>query len=118
MSGGRDRENRAKVVIIRQENIAIFKYSGKVSTISNVLNTERTLGEGKIVDGCINLPLARLPVPPRKRAVTASFYRKVATYDVKIVDGKVFVNPSPYPEGTSRPPAVIDYSISVAERSL
>ena len=104
------RENRAKVVIIRQENIAIFKYDGKVSAISNVCKHQNgPLGEGKIVDGCITCPWHGYQYLPENGQSPPPFTEKVATYDVKIVDGKVFVNPNPYPEGTSRPPAVIPH---------
>ena len=101
-------ENRAKVVIIRQENIAIFKYDGKLSAINNVCKHQNgPLGEGKIVDGCITCPWHGYQYLPENGQSPPPFTEKVATYDVKVMDGKVYVNPKPYPEGTTRPAAVI-----------
>ncbi|MCB0580043.1 MAG: ferric reductase-like transmembrane domain-containing protein [Phaeodactylibacter sp.] len=101
-------ENRAKVVIIRQENIAIFRYDGKLSAINNVCKHQNgPLGEGKVVDGCITCPWHGYQYLPENGQSPPPFTEKVATYDVKVVDGKVFVNPKPYPEGTARPPALI-----------
>jgi len=102
-------ENRAKVVIIRQENIAIFKYGGKLSAVNNACKHQNgPLGEGKIVDGCITCPWHGYQYLPENGQSPPPFTEKVATYDVKVVDGKVYVNPNPYPEGTARPPAVIE----------
>src|SRR5882757_2064011 len=47
-------EKCARVVSIRGERVAIFKYDGKVSAISNVCRHQNgPLGEGKIIDGCV-----------------------------------------------------------------
>lgn len=101
-------ENRAKVVLIKQENIAIFKYDGKVSAINNSCKHQNgPLGEGKIVDGCITCPWHGYQYLPENGCSPPPFTEKVATYDVKLVDGMVWVNPTPYPEGTERPPAII-----------
>jgi hypothetical protein len=32
----------------------------------------------------------------------------VSTYDVKVNEGKVWLSPIPFPEGTERPGAIID----------
>lgn len=107
------REKRAKVVIIRQENIAIFKYDGKVSAINNVCKHQNgPLGEGKIVDGCVTCPWHGYQYLPENGQSPPPFTEKVATYDVKVVDGKVYVNPQPYPEGTARPPALLNERMS------
>jgi methionine sulfoxide reductase heme-binding subunit len=101
-------EKRAKVVCIDKERIAIFKYDGKLSAVSNVCKHQNgPLGEGKIVDGCITCPWHGYQYLPQNGQSPPPFKEKVATYDVKLVDSKVFVNPAPYPEGTERPAAVI-----------
>src|SRR4029079_8252362 len=47
-------ENRARIVCLSGERVAIFKYDGKVSAVSNVCQHQNgPLGEGKILDGCI-----------------------------------------------------------------
>lgn len=97
-------ENRAKVVIIGTENIAIFRYDGKLSAVNNICKHQNgPLGEGKIVDGCITCPWHGYQYLPENGQSPPPFTEKVSTYDVKLVGNKVFVNPQPYPEGTERP---------------
>lgn len=101
-------ENRAKIVFLEGENIAIFKYDGKVSAVSNICRHQHgPLGEGKIVDGCITCPWHGYQYLPQNGQSPPPFTEKLETYDVKIVNGKIWVNPSPYPEGTEREPALI-----------
>ena len=50
-------ENRAKIVTLAGERVAIFKYDGKLSAVSNVCQHQNgPLGEEKVVDGCIIAP--------------------------------------------------------------
>lgn len=101
-------ENRAKIVFINGENIAIFKYEGKISAVSNICRHQHgPIGEGKIVDGCITCPWHGYQYYPQNGQSPPPFTEKLETYDVKIVQDKVWVNPTPYPEGTERPAAVI-----------
>ncbi len=101
-------ENRAKVVMVKEENIAIFKYEGKLSAIHNVCKHQNgPLGEGKIVDGCITCPWHGYQYLAHNGQSPPPFTEKVKTYDVKVLDGEIYVNPNGYPEGTERPAAVI-----------
>ena len=101
-------ENRAKVVLINGENIAVFKYAGKISAVNNICRHQHgPLGEGKIVDGCITCPWHGYQYLPHNGQSPPPFTERVETYDVKIANGKIFVNPKPYPEGTERPVALI-----------
>lgn len=101
-------ENRAKVALVDGENIAIFKYDGKISAVNNVCRHQNgPLGEGKIVDGCITCPWHGYQYLPGNGQAPPPFTEKLETYDVKVIDNKVFVNPKPYPEGTERPPAKV-----------
>ena len=100
--------DRAKIVMINNENIAVYKHDGKISAVNNICRHQHgPLGEGKIVDGCIVCPWHGYQYLPHNGQSPAPFTEKLETYDVKIVDGKIYVNPKPYPEGTERPPAVI-----------
>jgi sulfoxide reductase heme-binding subunit YedZ len=102
-------ENRAKVVNFGGERIAIFKYHNKISAISNVCKHQNgPLGEGKIVDGCITCPWHGYQYLPHNGSSPPPFKEKVATFDVKIVNGEVWINPLGYPEGTERKPAEIN----------
>lgn len=100
--------HRAKVICIDKERIAIFKYDGKLSALSNVCKHQNgPLGEGRIVDGCVTCPWHGYQYLPNNGSSPPPFKEKVATYDVKLVNNEVWVNPTPFPEGTERPPALI-----------
>jgi sulfoxide reductase heme-binding subunit YedZ len=91
------------------ERIAIFKYSNKLSAISNVCKHQNgPLGEGRIVDGCITCPWHGYQYLPHNGSSPPPFKEKVATYDVKILGKEVWVNPVAYPDGTEREPAIIN----------
>ncbi len=103
-------DNRAKMLIIKGENIALFKYDGKLSAVHNLCKHQNgPLSEGKIIDGCITCPWHGYQYLPENGQSPAPFTEKVCTYDVKLEGSRVYVNPAPYPEGTARPPAVIGH---------
>ncbi|MGH9843212.1 MAG: ferric reductase-like transmembrane domain-containing protein, partial [Blastocatellia bacterium] len=50
-------DNRARIATLSGERVAVFKYDGKVSAISNVCQHQNgPLGEGRIIDGCVTCP--------------------------------------------------------------
>lgn len=101
-------ENRAKVLEVGSESIAVFKYEGKLSAISNVCKHQNgPLGEGKIIDGCITCPWHGYQYLPNNGCSPPPFEEKVATYDLRLVDGVVYVNPKGHPEGTEVEPIII-----------
>ncbi|MCB0576667.1 MAG: Rieske 2Fe-2S domain-containing protein, partial [Saprospiraceae bacterium] len=100
-------ENRAKMLILNGQNIALFKYDGKLSAVHNLCKHQNgPLGEGKIIDGCITCPWHGYQYLPENGQSPPPFTEKVCTYDVQVEGTRVYVNPAPYPEGTPRPPAV------------
>ncbi len=102
-------EDCAKTVFIEGENIAIFKYDGKLSAVHNVCKHQMgPLGEGKIVDGCITCPWHGYQYKPEDGRAPAPFTEKLKTFEVKILDGKVWVNPAPNKEGTFVEPAKLE----------
>jgi sulfoxide reductase heme-binding subunit YedZ len=104
-------ENRARVVSCGGERIAVFKYGGRVSAISNVCQHQGgPLGEGKILDGCITCPWHGYQYLPDTGASPPPFTEKVATYRTKIAGGQVFVDPKPLPPGTRVPPSEIPHA--------
>ena len=97
-------ESRAKIFCIDKERIAVYKHEGKLYGIHNVCKHQGgPLGEGKIVDGCITCPWHGYQYLPKNGQSPPPFTEKVSTYDVKVIDGKVWLNPTPYPDGTERP---------------
>lgn len=100
--------NRAKVIATHKERIAVFRYEDKISAVSNVCKHQHgPLGEGRIIDGCVTCPWHGYQYIPHNGSSPPPFQEKVATYDVVIIDEEVWLNPTPYPEGTARPPAII-----------
>ncbi len=99
----------AKVVFIEGENIAIFKYDGKLSAVHNVCKHQMgPLGEGKIVDGCITCPWHGYQYKPEDGQAPAPFTEKLKTFELKVKDGHVWVNPIPKEEGTFVEPAKVE----------
>ena len=101
-------ENRAKAVCIKNQNIAIFKYNGLVSAVNNVCRHQMgPLAEGKIIDGCITCPWHGYQYLPQNGQSPPPFTEKLETYEIKILEGKVWLNPNPKQEGTFVEPAKI-----------
>jgi len=102
-------ENRARVVCLSGERVAIFKYDGKVSAVSNVCQHQNgPLGEGKIVFGCITCPWHGYQYQPDTGASPPPFVECVPTFKVRVKNGRVFVHPKPNPAGTKVEPALIE----------
>jgi len=99
-------ENRARIVCLSGERVAIFKYDGKISAVSNVCQHQNgPLGEGKIVFGCITCPWHGYQYQPDTGASPPPFVEKVPTFNVRVKSGRVFVHPIPNPAGTRAEPA-------------
>jgi nitrite reductase/ring-hydroxylating ferredoxin subunit/DMSO/TMAO reductase YedYZ heme-binding membrane subunit len=101
-------ENRARIVCLSGERVAIFKYDGKISAISNVCQHQNgPLGEGKIVFGCVTCPWHGYQYRPEDGAAPPPFVEKVPTFNVRTRDGRVYVHPKPNPPGTRAEPALL-----------
>ncbi len=99
-------ENRARIVCLSGERVAIFKYDGKISAVSNVCQHQNgPLGEGKIVFGCITCPWHGYQYQPDTGASPPPFVEKVPTFNLLVKNGRVFVHPKPNPAGTRAEPA-------------
>jgi nitrite reductase/ring-hydroxylating ferredoxin subunit/DMSO/TMAO reductase YedYZ heme-binding membrane subunit len=102
------REKRARVALVAGERIAVFKYDGKVSCVSNVCQHQNgPLGEGKIVDGCITCPWHGYQYEPESGASPPPFTERIPTFNVRVSEGRIFVDPRPNPPGTRVEPARI-----------
>jgi sulfoxide reductase heme-binding subunit YedZ len=94
-------EKCATIVSLSGERVAVFRYDGKVSAISNVCQHQNgPLGEGRIIDGCVTCPWHGYQYRPESGAAPAPFQEKVPTFRVKVVEGAVFVHPRPNAPGT------------------
>lgn len=100
-------ENKAKMAMVEGQNIAIFKYDGKLSAVHNLCKHQNgPLSEGRILDGCITCPWHGYQYLPENGQSPPPFTEKLATYDVWTDGQRVYVHPQPYPEGTARPAAI------------
>ena len=102
-------EKCATIISLSGERVAVFRYDGKVSAISNVCQHQNgPLGEGRIIDGCVTCPWHGYQYQPESGAAPPPFKEKVPTFQVKVVQGSVFVHPRPNPPGTRVEPARIE----------
>ncbi len=98
-------EGRARIVCAG-ERIAVFRYDGKISAVSNVCRHQGgPLGEGRVIDGCITCPWHGYQYLPGNGRSPAPFTEKVETFDVLVVGGRVYVNPQAHRPGTPVKPA-------------
>ena len=101
-------EKCAAVVSVHGERIAVFKHDGKISALSNVCRHQNgPLGEGQIVDGCVTCPWHGYQYLPESGTAPAPFTEKVSTFRTKVVDGVVWLDPSPLPPGSHVEPSRI-----------
>jgi methionine sulfoxide reductase heme-binding subunit len=102
-------QNRARIIFLSGERVAIFKYDGKISAVSNVCQHQNgPLGEGKIVYGCITCPWHGYQYQPETGASPPPFVEKVPTFNVRVRNGRVFVHPKPNSAGVRAEPAPIE----------
>ena len=101
-------ENRAHIACIGGERVAVFRYDGKISAVSNVCQHQNgPLGEGRIIDGCITCPWHGFQYRPDDGRAPEPFTDRIPTFDVRIAGDRVLVGVQPHPPGTAVPPALI-----------
>ena len=94
-------ENCGKSIFINAENIAIFKYNGKVSAVNNICKHQMgPIGEGKVIDDCITCPWHGYQYMPENGQSPPPFTEKLSTYKVRLLKDMIWVDPNPLPEGT------------------
>lgn len=101
-------EKRACIRTISGERVAVFKYEGKISAVSNVCQHQNgPLGEGEIIDGCITCPWHGFQYLPENGQSPPPFAEKIPTFKTKILNGRVYVQPKPEKAGTFVEPTQI-----------
>ena len=99
-------ENRARVVSLSGERVAVYKYDGKIAAISSICQHQNgPLGEGRIIDGCITCPWHGYQYEPETGSSPPPFDEKVPTFNVRVVGDRVLIDPYPNPAGTRVEPA-------------
>ncbi|MCC7170730.1 MAG: ferric reductase-like transmembrane domain-containing protein [Planctomycetes bacterium] len=98
--------DRGRTVVVRGERVALFRHAGGISAVSNVCRHQNgPLGEGRIIDGCITCPWHGYQYRPHDGTSPPPFTDRVPTYRVRVVDGRVRLDPRALPAGTPVPPA-------------
>ncbi len=101
-------EKRARLVTTPSgTQIAIFRFDGKVSAVSNICAHQMgPLSEGCVIDGLITCPWHGWQYNPSDGRSPAPYTEKVETFGVRLENGNVFVNAKPNPKGTPSQPAL------------
>jgi nitrite reductase/ring-hydroxylating ferredoxin subunit/DMSO/TMAO reductase YedYZ heme-binding membrane subunit len=83
------------------EAIAIFRHAGRLSAVTNLCAHQNgPLGEGRVIDGCITCPWHGYQYRLEDGCAPPPFTETLATFRLRIVDGRVLVDPTPNPPGT------------------
>jgi sulfoxide reductase heme-binding subunit YedZ len=100
---------RARIVIAPSgAQIAIFRYDGKVSAVSNVCAHQMgPLGEGCIVDGLVTCPWHGWQYDPATGRSPPPYTERVETFNVRVENGRILVDPKPNAKGAPATPAAI-----------
>ena len=99
-------DQRARIVCLSSERVAVFRWDDKISAVSNVCQHQNgPLGEGRIVDGCITCPWHGFQYSPETGASPPPFTERVPTFRVRVDGDHVLVHPRPNPPGTHVEPA-------------
>lgn len=102
-------DHGARVVALPSgERVAIFRYDGKLSAISNLCAHQNgPLGEGRILDGCVTCPWHGFQYRPEDGCAPAPFTEKVATYNLTLDGSRILLDPVANPPGTRVEPVRI-----------
>lgn len=106
-------EGRARIFCLSGERVAVFRYDGKVSALSNVCQHQNgPLGEGRIIDGCVTCPWHGFQYLPESGASPPPFTEKVPTFNLRVIDDRVWVHPLPNPPGTPVEPGQVSRRVT------
>ncbi len=102
-------EKRAIITPLpKGDRVAIFRYDGKIAAVTNACRHQNgPLGEGRVVDGCITCPWHGWQYRPDDGVSPPPFTEKISTYNVRIEEGRVMLDPKPNKPGTHAEPALI-----------
>ncbi len=110
-------EDRAAIRSIGGERVAVFRHQGKLFALSNVCQHQNgPLGEGRVVNGCAVCPWHGYEYRLADGASPPPFTEKVPTFQVRVEDDRVLVDPKPHPAGTELEPARAERASDEADR--
>ena len=90
-------DGRANIVTPdKGERIAVFRDGDVFRGLSNICRHQGgPLGEGRIIDGCVTCPWHGFQYKPETGRSPPPFTEQVAIYATRVVDGVVYVDPTP-----------------------
>ncbi len=107
---------RAKIVVLPSgERVAVFRYAGKLSAVTNACAHQNgPLGEGRIVGGAITCPWHGFQFKPEDGCAPAPFTDKIATYNLRLEGAQIFLDPIANAPGTRVEPVLIPVSLEAS----
>ncbi len=95
-------DKRAKIVTAPGgERIAVFRDGKTISAVTNACAHQNgPLGEGEVIDGCITCPWHGWQYMVEDGRSPPPFKEELTTYELRLRDGVIEVNPAPLPPGT------------------
>lgn len=103
-------EGRAVVVPLADgESVAVFRHEGKLSAIANACAHQNgPLGEGRMVDGCVTCPWHGYQYRLHDGCSPPPYTERVATYQLRLQDGAILLNPRANPLGMIVAPLALE----------
>jgi nitrite reductase/ring-hydroxylating ferredoxin subunit/DMSO/TMAO reductase YedYZ heme-binding membrane subunit len=90
------------------ESIAIFRHDGRLSAVTNLCAHQNgPLGEGRVIDGCITCPWHGYQYRLEDGRAPSPYTEKLTTFVLRIVDGRIRVDPAGNPPGTFVEPVTV-----------
>ena len=87
--------------LVGGDRVAVFRHEDKLSAISNACAHQNgPLGEGKIIDCLVTCPWHGFQYDVRNGRSPAPFTERVPTYNIRLTNGMVEVDPNANPPGT------------------
>ncbi len=102
-------EGRARIAVLPDgKRVAVFKHEGKLSAISNACAHQNgPLGEGRIIDCLVTCPWHGFQYRVTDGKSPAPFTEKIPTYNLRVENGAVLVDPKANPPGTHVDPVEV-----------
>jgi nitrite reductase/ring-hydroxylating ferredoxin subunit/DMSO/TMAO reductase YedYZ heme-binding membrane subunit len=101
-------EKRAKIVVLPDgSRVAVFRYDGKLSAVTNVcVHQNGPLGEGRIIGGKVTCPWHGFQYRAEDGCAPAPYTERIATHRLRLDGGRLLVDQVPNAPGTRVEPLV------------
>jgi len=101
-------DRKAMMVLTENGRVAVFRYRKRISAVSNFCRHQGgPLSEGKIIDGCITCPWHGYQYLAHNGCSPPPFTEKIETYNLKLEEGNIYLDPIANPPGTEVEPLKI-----------